>query len=612
MKNYLNAFFSSTHRQLVAISLILMIVYLPVFSADYVFFDEHKEILANPLIAAPLSLKGLYEIFTSFEANQYTPLSILSFWIEYNFFGFNSAVSHTVNLLLHILAACTLLLLLNLLIGTGKIACFAALIWGIHPMQVESAAWVLERRNLLYGFFYFASILWYLKFSLAPDRKNMSLACLFMLLSGLAKTLAFTLPFTWLMIDWLKGRTLSMNLIKEKLAAFLVAALLLWLLLTGAGGGISGSGAAMLHWRMASYNICFYLAKTILPVGLSPTFEIHAATEGAFNYGPVYLVATILACVVISLQSRLFAFGIAFYFFHILPLSGFIRVGYKFYAVLHFMYVPLLGVILASAAFFKYLSGSDKLRSCRLPAAVFFCVVLGFMSYQHAIIWQNTENLFSYSLKLDPDNRFARNQLAVFFENNGRFEEAATHFQELKNRYPDFFGGYYGLGRILMKIREPVAALSMLDKAVELGQKRYDIPFDRGQTLLLLGRFKEAENDLSQALELKISLPAYFLRSEARRRQGRYADAVDDLEMVIKSEPLDLNARFARVEILFEMMYLSAALHELLFMLEQNGCMADFAAQLHKLLTTPDVKAVAVRMLPFRNIVRANLGWYPF
>jgi len=612
MTEYSNAFFNCTRRKLIVIALILLVIYLPVFSADYVLFDEYKEILENNLILAPLSFSGLYEIFTSFEANQYTPLSILSFWIEYNFFGFNSAVSHSVNLFLHILGTCCVLCLLNLLLGPGKTAFFVALIWGIHPLQVESVAWVLERRNLLYGLFYFSSILWYLKFSLAPDRKKMTMACLLMILSGLSKTLAFTIPFTWLMLDWLRIRALNMTLIKEKLAAFIIAAFLLWLLLTGARGSITGSGTSMLHWRMASYNICFYLAKAVLPVGLSPTFEIHAATEVAFNYGPVYLILLVILCLAVGRRSRLFTFAMAFYFFHILPLSGLIRVGYNFYAVLHFMYLPLLGVILAVVSLFKDYCISEKFRELRLAIVIILCAAFAFMSYQHSLIWQNTEVLFNHSLKLDPDNRFARNQLAVFFESNARLYEAAVHFQELKNRYPDFFGGHYGLGRVLLKVGEPAAAIIMLDRAAELNNDRPDLPFDRGQTLLLLGRFAEAESNLSRSLELQSSLTGYFLRSEARRHLGRYSDAVEDLEMVIAGAELDLNVRLSKIEILTEKMYLPAALYEFFSMLELSGKTNDFAAQLHKILTSTDLKAAAVRWLPFRGIARSNFGWYPF
>ncbi len=604
-------FFDSLGRQMAAISLILLIVFMPVFSADYVFFDEYKEILANPLIAAPLDFESLLDIFSTFEANQYTPLSLMSFWLEYNFAGFNSALSHSINLFLHIIAACFLLSLLNLLIGPGKSAFFTVLIWAVHPLQVESTAWVLERRNLLYGAFYFASLLYYVKFSISKDSRNLLAACFFMLLSGFAKTLAFFLPFSWLMIDCLRQRQITMGLIREKAAAFVISLFLLGLLLGGAGGSITGSGTGLLHWQMAAYNICFYIAKTLIPVKLSSTLEIHASTQAAFVYGPMYLFTVLLIFGFASYKNRLFAFAAAFYFFHILPLSGLIRVGYKFYAVLHFMYVPLLGLILALLAIVKELSVKENFRKIKLPVAIFASIFLALLSYQHSLIWQDSEKLFNYSLELDPDNRFARNQLAVFFEQAKRYEEAVKHFQELKNRYPDFFGGYYGIGRIMLKLQQPAVALVMLNKAVEFNQKRYDIPFDRGQALLLLGRFSEAEADMSVSLNFKVTVPALFLRSEARRRQGKYDEALDDLKLVIESSSVDITARLAKVEILSEKMLLCDAFNELIILFDLNKGEETFLSRFLLTLATPDLETALKRFLPFRSFISHKLGWYP-
>lgn len=611
MNDFFKLFFSCKRRQMAAISLILTIVFLPVFSADYVFFDEYKEILANPLISAPLDFVSLVDIFSTFEANQYTPLSLMSFWLEYNFAGFNSVLSHSINLLLHIIAAGFLLSMLNLLLGAGKPAFFVTLIWAVHPLQVESTAWVLERRNLFYGCFYFASVFYYLRFSISKEPKNMAFACFFMLLSGFAKTLAFFLPFTWLMIDWLRKRPVAKELIQEKAGAFVISLFLLVLLFSGAGESITGSGTGMLHWKMAAYNICFYIAKTILPVSLSPTLEIHASTQAAFSYGPLYLCIVLLISGFAAYKNRLFAFAVLFYLFHIIPLSGLIRVGYKFYAVLHFMYIPLLGLILALLAIVREFSIKENLRAVKLSVAVLVSLVLAMLSYNNALIWQNSEKLFNYALELDPDNRFARNQLAVFFEQNKRYEEAVKHFQELKNRYPEFFGGYYGIGRIMMKLQQPAAALAMLNKAVELNQKRYDIPFDRGQTLLLLGRFSEAEADLSASLEYKKTIPAFFLRSEARRRQGKYEEALDDLKTVIDNSPYDISVRLANVEILLEKTLIYDALNELIILFQQNKGEENFLLRFFQTLATPDLKTALKRMLPFRSYIRYKLGWYP-
>ncbi|HNX74483.1 MAG TPA: hypothetical protein PLM07_02450 [Candidatus Rifleibacterium sp.] len=596
---------------LFALWLLLIVTYAPVINADYVLYDENIDILGNPLIKAPLTLGALKDIFTSFSANQFTPLSTMSFWLEYNFFGFNSSVSHLVNLLLHLAAASLVFLLLRSLTQRPLFSLVIASLWAVHPMQVETVAWALERRNLLYGLFYFASLHAYVNYQASGSRKDLAMATIFVALSGLAKALSFLLPVCWLMLDWLKRRKLSARLLVEKTGAFCVAAALFLVLLFAAGGEIANSEQAINNYQVASYGMSLYVAKTLLPMNLSAVCEINNATVGRLAAGPYYLLLLIVFAIYTGRKNRTVAFALLFYFLHILPLSGLIRVGYQFYAAWHFMYVPLLGVLIALVTtvddwILRYEKGN-----LAMPAALVLILILAVISFNHSFLWQNSQTLFESCLKIEPQNRFARNQLALHFLIQDRFAEATPHYEEIIRLYPTFYGGYHGLGRINMALRQAAVAEEMFDKAVYYNVGRSDILNDRGYLRLFLKKFRGAEDDFSISLGYEDDVDVQYLRAESRRRQGDYTGAIDDMQLVIAAQSFNFSARASLFEIFVESGRYLAAIEPLLAIFREIGAHQHELSHYQALLFTPSVSQTLIRMLPFRNLFLYRLGWYP-
>ncbi len=229
-----------------------------------------------------------------------------------------------------------------------------------------------------------------------------------------------------------------------------------------------------------------------------------------------------------------------------------VKLLYNFYAALHFMYVPLFGLIGAAVALAAQ-AGRSIGRAAAFKAAGFLLVfMLAALSCQHSQVWKNTGTLFEHSLQIDSLNRFARNQLAIFYEEAGRHDEAAGHFKRLIDEYPAFFGGYYGLARIYSAQGHVDKALEMFKQAVRLNIDRSDILNDFGRLLLRLRRYREAEETFSQSLELEPGRTALLLRADARRSQGNYPGATADLTMLICNQPGNLAYRLARIEALCE------------------------------------------------------------
>ncbi len=607
----LHGLLSERRYQIPALFLVCLITYSSVFVADYVHFDEHVEILDNHLITAPFSAASLWKILVSFEANQYTPLSLISFWVEYNLAGFNSTLSHLLGFVLHFLCVLLVYDLSRELLNDAAKAVMAAAIWAVHPLQVETVAWVLERRNILFGLFYLASLSAYCRFIKSRKSGLLLMACVFMHVSGLAKTIEFMLPLNWLMLDWYYRRSDILALIREKIPGLLIAAFLAGLLFWGAYERITVAESGGLHWQMAAYNTCFYLAKSFLPLDLSPTYEISDLARQKFRYGPAYLLLVLSLIVFFGRRNRLFAFAACFYLVHIIPLSGLIRVGYKFYAVPHFMYIALLPVILAAMAIWDSCLSMQVRQRFGHIIGLTIVLLLSAQSFVYSQVWQNSQVLFEHCLRHDPDCRFARNQRAYYFENKGMLKEAVEQYQELARRHAQIFGGYYGQGRILMRIGEYRAAEFMLTKAVQYNQGRQDILVERGNLFLIMRKFVEAEADLNHALMLKQDTVTRFLRSEALKRQGRYEEAIIDLEQVIDESPDDFAAKISLFELQIEGLFWRDALVSLLAVGKTVLTGAEPRVYYMSMLFNPDLLSMLKRLLPYRNYCRFRLGWYP-
>lgn len=592
--------------------LLLIFTFVAVIKADYILFDENVVVLANPLIKASLSIDSLVNIFSSFETNQYSPLSVISFWLEYNFFGFNSTVSHLINLLLHMGCATMVFFLATSLTESAMLGWLIAALWSVHPVQVETVAWVLERRNLLYGLFYFASLVAYAQYIKTERRRDIAVATALMLFSGLSKTLAFFMPFTWLLMDWLKSRPFSWKLISEKTFAFLLAAILLCVTFYAAQSEIVDSSQGIMNWRLAAYNIGFYAARTLIPVSLTATYEINSSSEGLFNSGPLYFAVFVVTAIIISLRSRLAAFALLFYVFHILPLSGFIRVGYNFYAAMHFMYVAMFGIVVGIIALIKKSLSLETASRYVIALSLLVVLSLSLMSHSYCLLWNNSQTLFEHCLKQDPANRFARNQLALFLLTKKLYKESKTHYQELVVRYPEFSYGYFGLGRIFMAQNKADDAMMMFDQAMKYDPKDADIPYYRGTLLFLRQKFRAAEIDFSESLGYQEDLQVRFLRSEARRWQGKYSGAVDDLVFITHQDPHDFGAKVSLLKVLVEGVRWQHAFETMLAVFSQIADNRQSWQQYRELLCSPSLAKVLVRMMPYRTLLISRLGWYPF
>ncbi|HET6767293.1 MAG TPA: glycosyltransferase family 39 protein, partial [Chitinophagaceae bacterium] len=201
-----------TYYCLFIILLISVVIYLPVYNNKFLAWDDDVYIKNNPLIYS-INLK---DIFSQYVMGNYHPLTILTFAVEYQFFGLNETGYHAVNLFLHLTNVVLVFYSINLLINKPTVALITALLFGIHPLHVESVAWAAELKDLLYTFFFLASYILYLKYLTNQQKKLYIFSLLLFCLSLLSKAMAASLPVVMLLTDYFKGRKINAKTLLEK------------------------------------------------------------------------------------------------------------------------------------------------------------------------------------------------------------------------------------------------------------------------------------------------------------------------------------------------------------------------------------------------------------
>lgn len=339
------------------IILITFIAFLPVLQNGFVNFDDDRYILNNPMLASI----NLSDIFSSYIVGNYHPLTMLIYAIEYQFFGLNAGGYHAVSLLLHLLIVILVFYVVLSLSNRKEVALVASLLFGIHPLHVESVAWASELKDLLYTFFFLASWLCYLRYLKEPKRK-FYFYCLFLfLLSLLSKGMAVSLPVVLLLTDYFKGRKLNAKAWLEKAPFFALSIIfgIVAIIAQKSGGAIQDLEVYPLVQRIAfaCYGFITYLLKFVVPYELCTYYPYPlksvAGIPGWYYIYPIVLLA-LIAFVFYSLRfSKKFFFGIGFFTITVFLVLQLLPVGNTIMAD-RYSYIPSIGIFyLAGEGFYR-------------------------------------------------------------------------------------------------------------------------------------------------------------------------------------------------------------------------------------------------------------------
>jgi len=493
-------------------------MYQPAWNGGFIW-DDDAYVTNNELLTAPDGLRRIW--FSLDSPSQYFPLVYSTFRIEHALWGLNPTGYHWVNLLLHVANALLVWRLLARLRVPG--AWLAGAIFALHPVQVESVAWITERKNVLMAFFFLLTLLAWIAFvdewTKRPWRFY-ALALVLYVLALSAKTTACTLPAALLLILWLQKKPISWQRILQVIPFFFL----------GLGMGLvtvwweryhQGTSRTLFaflspieRFLIASRAVWFYLSKLIWPSNLTfiyPKWNISPAHP--LDY--VWLLAGIALCAVIYFARRYVGRSVevaaAFFVATLSPVLGFIMLytfRYTFVAD-HYQYLASIGPIaLASAGVATLACTFKRSRPLILSAAGCVTVTLALLTWRQAAMYADIEALWRTTLKGNPECWMAHNNLGIALFQKGDTDDAIAHYRTTLEMQPDFWDAEYNLGIALLSKGQVDEAIAHCSNAVRIAPNDPDAQVALGNALLQKGRIDDAIVYYQKALSIR---PEYFL-----------------------------------------------------------------------------------------------------
>ncbi|MGD0307968.1 MAG: tetratricopeptide repeat protein [Acidobacteriota bacterium] len=472
-----------------------------------ILWDDDRHITRSDLRSA----EGLWRIwFDPGATQQYYPLMHSAFWVEHKLWADDTLGYHLVNIIVHALMAFLVAVILRRLAVPGAI--LAALIFALHPIQVESVAWISELKNTLSGVFYFGAALTYLRFDESRLKRHYALALALFVLALLSKTVTATLPAALLVVFWWRRGKLSWR--RDALP------LVPWFVLGGAAGLVTAwiersmVGAQGSEYQFTLIERCliagrviwFYIGKLFWPANLMfnyPRWQVSQRVLWQYLY-PLALVALLGALWLLRKRSRAPLAALLFFCGSLFPVMGFFNVypfRYSFVAD-HFQYIASIGIIALVAASLMNLVARFHFQ----PRMATVCTMLLLGGALAVPTWSQSRQyvdgitLYRGILSRNPASWMARNNLGNVLQTLGRFDDAVAQYNETLRLKPDFADAYNNLGDALQKQGRLAEAATAYQEALRLDPALAGAHYNLGNTLRDLGRLEEAVSQFNAAI----------------------------------------------------------------------------------------------------------------
>jgi tetratricopeptide (TPR) repeat protein len=513
-------------------------------------WDDDTYVTENPYVK-DFTVPGLAKLFTVYYSSNYHPLTGLTNALEYRLFGLSPLPFHLVNLLLHLFNTWLVFRLVRALAGDVEAAGIVALFFGIHPMHVESVAWISERKDVLYAAFYLGALLRYLRYVDGSPRRDLFAALGLFLGALLAKSAAVSLPLVLLAVDWYRGRKLDLRVLAEKVPFFALSAafgvVALWSQSSGGSTRVPLLLTPIDRLLLPAYALSYYVIKLFVPVGLSAMHYFPAKTGGSlpaeYFAAPLFLAAVAYAAYAARRHRRDLVFGLLFYVATILLVSQVIPFGNAVVAE-RYTYLPYVGLLFALATFYsRSANGAYGPRLARLkPAmgAVLAAAALasGAAAWSRTRVWESGVTLFSDALAKDPTSYYAYYSRGCERQKRGDRAGAVADYSaaiRLNANYVEAYNNRAFLNSEMGEHRAAEADYTELLRLEPRSEKRYS---ERGAARGKLGDLAGAVADYTSALALNPRFaPAYHNRGVAREKQKDFDGALADQSEAIRLNP---------------------------------------------------------------------------
>jgi protein O-mannosyl-transferase len=555
----------NTERYFLAgILTLTIVIYFNSLSNDFMRnWDDNVYVLENSWIK-DLSFENIKSIFTSFHlSGNYHPLTLLSYAVEYTFAGLNPVVYHSTNLVLHCFNIILVYLLIKRLSGKFEVAVIVALFFGIHPMHVESVAWIAERKDVLYSLFFLFSLICYTSYlqhaqdagSAASGIKHIlnhwyMLTLVFFLFSLFSKSAAAVLPLSLFLIDYYQHRKIDIRNILEKIPFFILSIIfgIIAIFSQKAAGAITPQaslGSFLDRILFVCYEISFYLIKLFLPTNLSACYPYPVKTDGwlplPYYFAPFLVLAILAGMIVLWNRRRALVFGVLFFLVNLIMILQVIPVGGAIVAD-RYTYIPYLGIFLIIGQFYCGMSGKKTelqsvIKNSVAVILIGYTIFFSLTTYERTKQWKSTVILFNDVIEKQPMAGYAYfiRGSAMAQENNTM--QAISDFCTALEFNPVAAYVYLHRGNSYSKIKKYQLALNDYNKAIELDSSLLDAYYNRGLTYFNLKNYRAAIWDEDKTISLKPDyVNAYLTLGVAQSKVGDYTSAI---KSTVKALELD-------------------------------------------------------------------------
>jgi tetratricopeptide (TPR) repeat protein len=563
----------------IALAAVTIVAYWPVLNAEFVRYDDQTYVTENHYVLGGVSLDGIKWAFSTstgaYSANWH-PLTWLSHMLDCEFFGQDAGLHHLTNLLLH--TANSVLLLLVLASMTGRLwpSAFVAAAFALHPLHVESVAWIAERKDVLSGLFWMLTMACYLRYTRNGSRSSYILTLLFFGLGLMAKPMLVTLPFVMLLLDyWPLNRLDSDSTVSrhQKIKSLIVEKMPFWVLTITScvvtymaqksGGAVSDTEVLPFTVRLANASVSYvtYIVKMVWPTGLAAFYPFKLVPPWQALRAFLGLAITMTAALYWLRRKRYFTVGWLWYLGTLIPVIGFVHVGIQSHAD-RYTYIPLIGLFMILAwAVSDLCSNRPRLQ---LSTAVVSTLLLAGMfagTRNQVAYWQDSTSLFRRAINVTENNLIMHMNLGNELTDKGQLDEAIGHYRRALKISPDFAEAHEKLGFALAEKGQLDEAIIHYRRSLQIDPENANAHNRLGFLFAGRGRMDEAIEHYRQAVQIDPD----FAKAHANlgfelSKRGQLDEAVYHYQQAIRVRPRD-----------------SAALNNLAWILATNPQLRDSA-----------------------------------
>jgi Flp pilus assembly protein TadD len=546
---------------LIALALVAanVVIYWQLRTHEFITLDDDLYVVNNDVLHGGLSTRMLAWAFTSFRAANWHPLTWISHALDFQLFGLSAGGHHITNLVLHCVNSLLAFLVFKRLTRAMWCSALLAALFAVHPLHVESVAWVAERKDVLSTLFWLLTMWAYARYvDDIGDGKRMLVVAVTLALGLMAKPMLVTLPFALLLLDywplrrleWEPGKPLSqlkdalVPLVKEKLPLFglVLLAIVITFIAQKRGGAVQTFERLSFGDRLGNALVAYlsYLLEVFWPLNLGVYYPLPINGRPLWQIGVALLVLAAISWLAIrSARSRPYMlFGWLWFLGTLVPVIGIIQVGAQSMAD-RYTYIPYFGlfVIIVWGIAERFVD-LELPRTIRAVVAGAVLLSLGFLSWKQVGYWQNSNELFEHTLSVTENNVVMDTKLGVLLGRQGEHAEAQAHFEKALKVAPNFYNALFNMGATLAARGRFQESIEYYDKALKVRPGSTEVLVRKAGAFAEQGQFTEALPPLDEALRVDPNdADAHTNMGLVLLRLGRWDEALTHLKHVISLRP---------------------------------------------------------------------------